>query len=537
MKNRRTLLVALVAFISFVSGGWLIQQEGTADYSARQKARLFQQVLQYVAEYYVDSVDVAQLYDMAIDGMLDQLEDPYTSFLRRQEFGELSISTTGNYGGVGLRIDLRDGWVTVVQPIPDSPSERAGLVSGDQLVEINDRSTKGWSTDDAAEVLRGEPGTDAQVTVVRPGITDSLRFTLTRDQIHVSSVEGVMMLSPTVGYLTLTNVTQESSNEMREAIAQLRDDGARGMVLDLRNNPGGVLNQGVALADLFLERDDVIVETKGRAPGASEVYRASMSELWPDMPVVVLVNRLTASAAEILAGALQDHDRALILGTPTFGKGVAYLLVPLTRTEAVTVTSSRWYTPSGRSIQRDVLNTNSERLMAHIRPDAVTDTSQIFFTDSGREIKAGSGGIQPDIVLAPESLTTKEQEFAQALGSNIPAYRNVLSRYALDLKGEGTVTEPDFEITTAMLDTIQVRLRESGVTVADSVYDGARELIADQFAPELTRYVFGRSAELRRLAIRNNQTQKAIELLERATSPSQLFALAQREPAGAPNDQ
>jgi len=336
-----------------------------------------------------------------------------------------------------------------------------------------------------------------------------------------------MILNPGVGYLALTNVTEQSARELRATVTDLRADGAEALIVDLRDNPGGILNQGVALADLFLDPNDVVVETRGRAPGASEIYKSDKDEVWPDMPVVVLVNRFTASAAEILAGALQDNDRALVLGTPTFGKGVAYLLIGLSKTEAVTVTSSRWYTPSGRSIQRLRTAPPEDRLLAQrAEPAAVPDTTQIFTTMGGREIKAGDGGIQPDILLPRDTLTDAEQRFAEALGSNVPTYRNVLSRYALDLKGGGTITDPNFDVTSAMLDEILVRLRTAEVDISDESYRGARRLIAEQFAPELTRYVFGRAAEIRRRAVGDNQTQHAVELLNTYRTPAALISYA-----------
>ncbi len=248
MKHRRLIMVALLGFVGFISGGWFFQGSDSQANNARQRARIFESVLRYVSEYYVDTLDAAQLYDMAIEGMLDQLQDPYTSFLRQTGFEELSISTTGNYGGVGLRIDSRDGWIQVVAPIADSPGERAGLVSGDQIIEVEDQSTQGWSTQKAASLLRGEPGTDVAITVRRAGFADSLRFTLTRGDIHVNSVEGTKMITPTVGYLHLTTVSRQSTSEVHEAISRLRSEGAEGLILDLRVNPGGILEEGAALS-------------------------------------------------------------------------------------------------------------------------------------------------------------------------------------------------------------------------------------------------------------------------------------------------
>ncbi len=529
MKHRRLIMIALLGFVGFISGGWFFQGSDSQANNARQRARIFESVLRYVSEYYVDTLNAAQLYDMAIEGMLDQLQDPYTSFLRQTGFEELSISTTGNYGGVGLRIDSRDGWIQVVAPIADSPGERAGLVSGDQIIEVESQSTQGWTTQKAANLLRGEPGTDVAITVRRAGFADSLRFTLTRGNIHVNSVEGTKMITPTVGYLHQTTVSRQSTSEVREAISRLLAEGAGGLILDLRVNPGGILEEGVALADLFLERGQLIVNTKGRARGATSTYVAEEGQAWPDLPIVVLVNRVTASAAEILTGALQDHDRAIVVGSPTFGKGVAYLLIELTDNEAVTVTSSRWYTPSGRSIQRGVSGSRALAMRAGVTaPDSmdVAEGRQEFLTDSGRRLDAGNGGIQPDIILPRDTLTDGEQHFFQVIGQQIPEYRNVLTRYALELKGQETVTSPDFEVTTGMLSTILQSIRAAGIEMADSTFEGGSTFVADQFGLELTRYSFGREAELTRSNINDNQIRKAIELLEKAESPEALLALA-----------
>ena len=534
MKHRRLILIALVGFIGFVSGGWLLQGPANASNNERQRARIFDAVLRYVAQYYVDSVDVSQLYDMATEGMLRQLQDPYTSFLRQTGFEELSISTTGNYGGVGLRIETRDGWIQVVAPIADGPGERAGIDSGDRIVEVEGASTRGWSTERAASLLRGEPGTEVSIMVRRAGFQDSLPFTLTRAAIHVNSVEGAMLIAPGVGYLRLTTVSSESAAELFKAIDDLRGQGATSMILDLRNNPGGLLEQGVALADLFLDPGDVVVETRGRARGATETFTAGQREAWPDMPLALLVNGATASAAEILSGALQDHDRAIAVGTPTFGKGVAYLLIPLTDSEALTVTSSRWYTPSGRSIQRGVSGSRALGLLASNAPPPdslatmATAAQPVFRSDAGRVLDAGDGGIQPDVTMPRDTLTDSERAFVEAIGSRVGDYRNVMTRYALELAGQNAVTDPDFAVTDGMLATLLQGLRGTGFEVADSIFDGARNFVAEQFGYELTRYAFGRTAEIRRTALHDEQTAKAVELLQTAKSTDELLQLASR---------
>ena len=528
MKHRRALLSALVVFLAFVSGGWLMQRPAGAE-ERRNSERLFDQVLGLVSQYYVDSLETADLYEMAIEGMLDRLNDPYTSFLRPEAYEELSLSTTGNYGGVGIRIEERDSWITIVGPLADTPGERAGLMSGDQIVEIEGKSTKGWTSQQAANVMRGEPGTDVAITVVRAGLPEPLHYTITRALIHVNYVEGQMIVAPGVGYLTLTSVSEEAPRELRAAIDDLRRQGAESLILDLRGNPGGILQQGVAIAGLFLDPGVEVVETRGRAPGATESYKASGADRWPDMPMVVLVGPRTASAAEIIAGALQDHDRALVLGNRTFGKGTAYALIRLSEKEAVTVTTSRWYTPAGRSIDLQRYRVRPQTIamaQAQVQQDTASSDTVEYRSDSGR-LLPGGGGIRPDVEVF-DTLTTAEQAFAQVLGTDVPTYRDVLARYALDLKADNAVSEEDFTLSAPIMQGFLAMLRERGVEMPDSTWAGATDFVAEQLGFEVARYVFGRDAELRRRVRVNKQVSTAIELLQEAQNQAELFAIASR---------
>jgi len=538
MKYRRSLLVSSVVVLAFVSGGWLLQRPAIQSSDAIESERLFREVLADVSRYYVDSVDTANLYEMAIEGMLDRLNDPYTNFLRRHAYEELTLSTTGDYGGVGIRIESRDQWITIVGPLADTPGDRAGLMSGDQIVEINGMATKGWTTEQAADVMRGEPGTTVDLTIVRAGVAEPMDFTITRAEIHVNYVEGQMMVAPGIGYLQLTSVSREAPNEVRVAVNDLRKQGARSLIFDLRGNPGGILEEGVALADLFLDPGEVVVEMRGRAHGASRTYKAEQSEAWGDMPMVVLVGRGTASAAEIIAGALQDHDRALILGSRTFGKGVAYVVIPLSETEALSVTTSRWYTPNGRSIDRTYEVMQAQMIAqagpagqvvasidgAAINRPAPESDSTVYYSDAGRKL-SGGGGIKPDIEVR-DTLSHGEQLFAEVLGANIPHYRDALARYALDVKASGTVTDEDFEVSDAMLQGLLDQLRERGVEMPDSVWAGARDLLSQQLGFEISRYIFGRPAELRRRVRADLQVRRATELLRQASSPEDVYRRA-----------
>jgi carboxyl-terminal processing protease len=527
MRGQRIALSGLVAVVSFVSGGWLLQRGTEQAGGVYQKARLFDDVLGYVSEYYVDSLGESRLYDMAIDGLLNELNDPYTGFLREDDLRELRESTTGNYGGLGIRIDVRDGWITVIAPIAGTPAEAAGLETGDRIVEVDGVSTFGWKNQKAVDVLRGPPGSKVRLGVARPGYDEVLQYTIERAEIHVKAIQLATVLQGNIGYISLVNssISETLADELVEEITALRSAGARSLVLDLRYNPGGLLDQGVAVADLFLDPGQGIVSTRGRARGTSESFADRQRQRWPDMPIVVIVNQGTASASEIIAGALQDNDRALVLGTPTFGKGLVQSVYRLGRYEALRLTTARWYTPSGRTIQREFRTADARGEEA---PDSVPtdqpDSTQMFRTTGGRVVYGG-GGIRPDLIVPPDTLTSAEQEFLRTLGGQLPLYRDILTSYALELKGANVVKSSPAQVTDAMRAELLRRLRARGLEISDRIYAGARAWIDAQLAYEVERYVFGRESESRLRITDDNQVQKAIELLRRAGNTRELLAL------------
>ncbi|PYO85339.1 MAG: peptidase S41 [Gemmatimonadetes bacterium] len=526
MKLRKTLVLVAVAGVALATGGWLLQREAAPVGSVYQQARLFEDVLAHVADYYVDSIDERRLYQMAIDGMLDQLHDPYSVFLKRDDFRALSEATSGNYGGLGIQIDVRDGWITVVAPLPDTPAERAGIQSGDQIIALDGRPTEGWKNDQAVKELRGEPGTAVELKVRRVGVEQPLTFKLSRATIHIRSVQVAMLLDDRVGYVALNPVSEASAPELADALKSLTEKGMKSLILDLRGNPGGLLEQGVAVSDLFLDPGQEVVETRGRAPNSSRVYRDGKPQPWPGLPVVVLVNGGTASAAEIITGALQDHDRAVVVGTPTFGKGLVQSLYPLTPEVALKLTTARWYTPSGRTIQRKSKSEEDQLAQAEAaelgRDTSKVDSSLVFHTDRGRVVRGG-GGIRPDLFVVPDTFTAKERAFMKALGNKIPTYWDVRAGYALEAKAAGRVKGPDFQVSPDMVDDVMRRLRARGVTLPDSVLAGARTLISDDLGYEIARYVFGRPVEVRRHMNEDRQVQAAAR---RAKSPQDLLAIA-----------
>ena len=535
MIRHKGAVVAVVALAALVSGGWFLQRQTEPAGSVYQQARLFDDVLAHVADYYVDSLDERQLYQMAIDGMLDQLGDPYSVFLKPDDFRQLSEATTGNYSGLGIQIDVRGGWITVIAPLPDTPAERAGIQTSDRIIELDGRSTEGWNQEKAVKELRGPVGAKAELLIRRTGVDQPIRFNLTRATIHIRSVDPriTMMLDDRVGYIALNPVSESSTRDVSIAIDTLLKQGMKSLIFDLRGNPGGLLDQGVAVSDLFLDPGKEIVETRGRAAGSSHAFSDTKPQQWPRLPIVVMVNGGSASASEIIAGALQDHDRAVIIGTPTFGKGLVQSFWRLSPETGLKLTTARWYTPSGRTIQR-VTRTEAEQeaqvIAAQRGQDAKPDTTLAFKTDAGRTVYGG-GGIRPDIYIVADTFTTAERTFIRALGDKIPVYRDALTSYAIELKEGNRLPNPNFTVTEGMVDEVVRRIRAKGAELPDSVIGGARTLIQQELGYEAARYVFGRSAEFRRRVADDQQVKRAVALAQKAKTPQDLLTLATAPPA------
>jgi carboxyl-terminal processing protease len=537
MKQRWGVIVT-VSVISFLSGGWLLQRGTAAGGNVYQQARLFDDVLGHVSAYYVDSLGETDLYQKATEGMLEQLKDPYSVLLTGEDYKALTIQTSGNYAGLGIQIDTRGGWITVIAPLPGTPAERAGVQTGDKIIQVEGRSTEGWTSDQALKALRGDAGTRVNLLIQRGGIAEPIKFALTRAQIHIRSVPPGTLFDGGIGYISLNTVSETSAAELRREIADQRAKGMKSLLLDLRQNPGGLLDQGVEVSDLFLDTKQEIVSTRGRARGSTKQFVDEARQSWPDLPIVVLVNEGSASAAEIIAGALQDHDRAVVVGTPTFGKGLVQTLFPLGEGVALKLTTARWFTPSGRTIQREADSEEEQLAQAVVEAgdtaaaqhdpassDSALKARPIFRTDGGRIVRGG-GGIVPDIVVRGDTLTTTERAFGNSLGGKWSTYRDVLNTLALQAKEKKTISSEEFQVTPAMRREVYEQLKTKGVTVDSTIFKGASRLIDLQLGSEITRYVFGTAAEFRRNARNDQQLQSAIALLRKADTPKGLLGLA-----------
>jgi carboxyl-terminal processing protease len=514
-----TLIVAGTLLVSLVTGGWLLQRGAhTGTFTAFEGERLFESVFRQVQDEYVDTVSDSALYRKSVDGMLYELRDPYSTFLPPDRFARLNETTSGNYAGLGLEVDLRDGWLIVVAPVAGGSAERAGIQPGDRIIEIAGKLTRGWTNEEASKVIRGRPGTSVTLKIERPGASVPIVLTLQRTTIHQSAVRRASMLSDGVGYIDLKAFSDSTWKELNGAIAGLLSRGMKTLVLDLRTNPGGLLNQGVRVSDLFLDPGQKIVSMRGREPEANREYSDTAQQRWPNLPLLVLVDGRSASAAEIVAGALQDHDRAVIIGTPTYGKGSAQSVISFGPEGGLKITTARWFTPVGRSITRRQPSDDET-------DDQLPAIREKFRTDAGRTVYGG-GGITPDVIAGDSTVPVAEGIFMRALGAKAGHFRDAVTDYALFLKGTGGITTPDFVVTPAMRDQVWNRMKARGIDISRSVYDEAEPLVSRMIAFDIARYIFGSEAEFRRRVSIDKPLQKALELARGSKSEKDLLKKA-----------
>lgn len=513
LRNAGSIVVVAAALWSSV---WLLQRAVRSDRGAQDGARLLDAVMLRVSTSYVDSVDAERLWELAAVGMLDELGDPNSAYLTPERLERLERTASNSYVGVGLQVDVRDGWVTVTQPRLGSPAERAGLLPGDRLVEVDGRTMRGWTVEEARVAFRGPPGSKLALVVERGnGSGTRIPVSLERTAILFSAVARATVLDGGVGYLAVTTFSDSTEVELVRTVDSLRAAGARSLVLDLRGNPGGLLAQGVQVADLFLAPGQRIVSTRGRVSAANAIYADSTPERWPDLPVVVLVNHLTASAAEIVAGALQDNDRAFVIGSATYGKGSAQAIYRLENGAAVSLTNARWVTPLGRSI---------EYPLPGEEPLADADTTRPRFrTAMGRTVYGG-GGIVPDEVAGDSAADLAERRFYAELGKDLDAWRRISRAYATARVREGAVRDTLFTVPKTWRDQLYTQLDRAGVALSVVTYGEAHALVDRVLGNEAIRQAFG-AAYLQRRVVRADATvQRAAAVLRKARSAREVFA-------------
>lgn len=355
MKNKERLLwiglVLILLIVTTASGlnSWTLFGDAEKTY---ENLRIFNEVFNLLrTEYYDESKVTPEALSLgAINGMIQSLDDPHTSYLPKDVYSELQTDTKGEFGGLGIVIGVRDGWITVISPIDDTPAARAGIKAGDMIIEVDGKSTEGFTTMDAVRVLRGRVGTSVTIKVKRPGVEESLEFTIVRGLIKLQTVKSTM-IDDHIGYIRISQFSENTPEALKKQYMDLYNKGMDSVIIDLRNNPGGLLSSVVQIADLFLD-NGTIVSTKGRNPSQDQVFTAHKELLLPELPMIVLVNEGSASASEIFAGAMKDNKRAIIVGEKTFGKGSVQTVRELPNGAGIRITTALYFTPSGKTIDK-----------------------------------------------------------------------------------------------------------------------------------------------------------------------------------------
>src|ERR1700686_5505854 len=412
-KRRSFLLFLSTIAICAVLGGVYgprveVASAASDDDSIRASFKSFTKVYSLVEENFADPVNPDKaIYKGAIPGMLRTL-DPHSNFFDPRDFQLLRDEQKGHYYGVGMQVQPRNGKTFLLATFAGSPAYRAGLRPGDVIVEVNDKKTDNLTTTEVADLLKGPRGTPVQIVIMRDGVEKPLTFNVIRDEISRKSVQDGLWLKSGVAYIDIDQFNENTSHELEAALHGLGENAIKGLILDLRQNPGGLLNKGVAGADKFLQKGQIIGSHRGRA-SAEKTYTARHGNGGHDYPIVVLVNRYSASAAEIVAGALQDHDRAWVVGDNTFGKGLVQTVYPLAENSGLALTTMHYYTPSGRLIQRDYSNISFLDYYYGKHTDA-RNPLDVKSTDSGRTVYGG-GGIPPDEKYEPAKFNKFQTEF------------------------------------------------------------------------------------------------------------------------------
>ncbi len=533
MISRRFGSLFLVLFVLALLTGGIIYDDLSASSNddPYQAIKLLNETIHQVTDKYVDSIPADSLYMRALDGMLMSL-DPYSQLLSPNDYKDLKIHTEGNYEGLGIRIDIVDQVLTVMAPIEGTPAYRAGLRAGDRIVQVDGSPTKGWSEEKAVQELRGPRGSKVHLTIAREGLDEPFEADVVRQAITLSSVPYSFMLRDGIGYVRFTQFSEHSRDEVREAVRDLEKQGMRALILDVRGNPGGLLDQAIEVSDLFLPKGVEIVSTRGRMSDSDRSFSARDNDDFSTHPVILLVDRSSASASEILAGALQDHDRALLVGQTTWGKGLVQSLFPLDEGYFLKLTTARYYTPSGRSIQRDEnLTVDFDEIAVPVEVGALDASeheeipdSLVFRTDMGRTVYGG-GGVTPDVVIRGQELADASKALLNEMFR-----KNAFFSYAVRFHSSHPAIARDYAPTDEVMDDFKTYLAEDKhIDYTDAAYGAEGGYIRDYLRYTLISQYHGEGAARQAVMKADLPLSKAVDLLTQADTLADLFRLAGKE--------
>ncbi|MFO8128661.1 MAG: S41 family peptidase [Bacteroidales bacterium] len=449
MRKLSIQIAALMIFLIPFTG---LSQNGN-NFEISKNLDIYTTLFKELNSNYVDDIKPGELMETGIEAMLESL-DPYTVYIPESSVEDYKLITTGQYGGIGSLIHSRDDYVVISEPYEGYPAQNSGLKAGDRILEIDGKSAKGKSSSEVSEILKGQPGSSVSLTVQRPGMDEPLTFEIDREKIKIDNIPWYGMVNDHIGYIKLTGFTKNAGNDVRKAFLDLKkNNDLQGLILDLRGNGGGLLNEAVNVTNIFVDKGKTVVSTKGKLADKNREHKTRFSPVDKNIPLAVLVNETSASAAEIVAGALQDMDRAVIIGQRTFGKGLVQNVIPLSYNAQAKITVAKYYIPSGRCIQAiDYSHKNENGLFTKI-PDSLTNE---YKTASGRRVYDG-GGIEPDVFLDPRKLS----DIAASLMSKFLVF-DYATKYTTE---HDSIENPqNFEITEDIL-------RDFKAYISDKDYD------------------------------------------------------------------
>jgi carboxyl-terminal processing protease len=509
-RRRSYFVVPVIIAVGSLAAGFLTSRNVSAaspsEDAASQSLKTFSSIYDVVEKNFADEVKAEKsIYQGAIPAMLRTL-DPHSNFFDPRAFQEMREGQKGEYFGVGMTVATRNGQTIVIAPFPGSPAAKAGLRPGDIIQMVNDKGTEGLSTTEVADLLRGQKGTKVQVKVTREGVDQPVVFNITRDSIPRFAVSGGFLLKPGIAFIRIENFSNENtSQEMEEKFKKLGEKNLQGLVLDLRGNPGGLLNEGVAVAEHFLKKGDLIVFHHGRS-SPNKNYTARADGAGRNYPVVVLVDRYSASAAEIVTGALQDHDRAWVLGENTFGKGLVQTVYPMGDNTALALTTAGYYTPSGRWIQRDYSNISFLDYYSHTNLEE-KNLQDVKTTDSGRTVYGG-GGITPD-----EKWESPKANPFQIAVRRKDSFFNFSAKY---FGARDTKLPQGWEPDAAIVEQFKAFIKEKQVEFTDADFTANRDWVKSELKREMYVAAFSTDESQRVQFEQDPMVQKAIESMPKA---------------------
>src|SRR2546423_9281233 len=508
-SSRRSLFLVIFFLLACGFLGILFAQRTgqqsslSSDSDVKDSLKQFTDVYSIIEENYAEPVNPDKaIYNGAIPGMLHVL-DPHSNFFDPKSYALMREDQRGKYYGVGMTVGPRNNKVIVIFPFVGTPAYKAGIHPGDVIIAVDGKSTENMSTGDVADLLKGPKGTTVHITISREGVEKPMEFTLIRDEIPRYSVDVHFTIKPGIGYMHVSGFNETTEHEVAEALEQFGD--LKGLILDLRGNPGGLLSEGVGVADKFLKKGQVIVSHHGRA-SAEKRYVAQHGNGGKEYPMVVLVNRSTASAAEIVSGAIQDHDRGLIAGEVTFGKGLVQTVYPLSENTGLALTTARYYTPSGRLIQRDYSNVSLYDYYFNREAEENNNSHEVKLTDSGRTVYGG-GGISPDVKIP----AIKSNRFEDSLLQHY-VFFNFAKRYIVNHRPD----PKKFEVDDAVMQDFRKFLDEEKVPYTEADLLQNADFIRSSIKSEIFVDAFGQEEGLKVRAETDPEVIKGLELLPQA---------------------